>query len=436
MNSESRQTVQYFCTMDPTALGVLAARVPLSYLLPHLPRVQHYYRTQEHRDPCYFELRLLEALAANADRSPNAVRVSSLTASEELLRIFRDACHKWEVLGEHTPPSLYDLLGISGRYLSRAGITPHYTALRAAPHAQYALTPSTDGALTLSLTGATATLSPATMPPLPKCGALLLFSPTENACAAYTDLLTVHKELVPVAAVGSEGVLPHLLATDGATLDLTPFMDETASEIPPSLGAHTLLLAAPEQALPTLFAKGLPLALLGTLNQTKKLTFLYRGGTLTAPSLPFLRMLRTERAQNATEYVKSAPSVPTTPRITENEHTLLGGIDTCTDSENSVLTLATALVRRGAMLEESSLSAVLECPTHATPSSVGAALSLILGFHRAACELTLPTAHSALLATDVDVPRLSLFLATKKGEARLIQSPTSWQEARDIFYNN
>ncbi len=440
MNAESRRTVQYFCMMDAAALGSLAASISLASLVPHLARVQQYYRMQEHRDPCYFELRLLEALATHALRTPHTVRISSLTANEDQLRIFRDACRDWNVLGEHTPPSLGDLLAVSGRYLARAGITPYYPSLHSATHEQFALAASDDSALTLSLASTAATLSRSRAPLMPRSGVLLLFTPTDakNAAAAYTDLLAAHRSLglCPVAAVGNEGILSHLLATGGATLDLTPFMDEESTEIPTSLGAHALLLAAPEQALPTLFAKGLPIALLGTLNQTKKLTFLYRGNTLTAPTLGFLRSLYTERMQNVTGTANSTPDADLTPRITEDESTLLGGIEVCKDSAHAVLTLATELVRCGAQLTDSALSVVLQCPAHATDTCMSEALSLVLGFHRAACELVLPTAHHALLTADVDVPRLSVFLAAKKGAPYPMEFPGNWQDARDHFYGD
>ncbi len=440
MNSESRQTVQYFCMMDDAALGALCATLPLTALIPHLSRVQHYYRTQEHRDPCYFELRLLEALAALTHHAPNSVRISSLTAQEEQLRIFRDICHKWQVLGKNTPPSLYELLSISGRYLARAGITPHYATLRASTHEQFALTAPNNSGLTLSLDGITATLSPAPIPPVPNTGVLLLFTPThsDHAAAEYADFLSTHRSLglCPIAAVGSEGVLPHLLATNGATLDLTSFMEEQANEIPASLGAHTLLFTASEQTLPTLFAKGLPLTLLGTLNQAQKLAFVYRGNTLTSPTLGLLRSLRAEHIQNVIRTVSDAQRSDPTPRITQDEHTLLGGICVPADSAHAVLILATELARRGAILTQSALSIVLECPLYATEACIGDALSLALGLHRATCELTLPTAHSALLTTEVKAPRLCVFLAARKGTPRQIEFPVNWQNARNLFYGD
>lgn len=436
MNSESRQTVQYFCMMDATALGTVAANLSLTALLPHLPRVQHYYRAQEHRDPYRFELRLLEALAVYADHTPNAQRISSLTANEELLRVFRDACHKWEVLGERVPPSLYDLMSVSGRYLARAGITPRHASLRAATHAQYALAVS--GAPALSLVGTTATLDPALLPPLPQTGVLLLFSPAEHAAAAYADFLSEHKQLglCPIAAVGKEGVLPHLLTTNGAAIDLSPFMEEEATEIPVLLGAHTLLLAAPEHALPSLFAKGLPLSLLGTLNQTKKLSFMYHGSVLTSPSIGLLRTLRTERVQNVTHVASTASSIAQPPCITENGDTLLGGIDVCCDSANALLTLATELARRGAIFTDCTACAMLEYPANADEKHLGEALSLVLGLHRATSELVLPTSHVALQSTDVDRPRLSVYLSATKGTPHPMEMPLDWQDARDQFYGN
>lgn len=438
MNVESRQTVPYFCMMDADALRTVATDLSLSALVPHLPRIQHYYRTQEHRDPFRFELCLLEAVAAHAKRAPSALRISSLTAHEELLRAFRDACRQWEVLGERIPPSLYDLMRISGRYLARTGITPPHAAFRATTHAQHALTPTGSGALTLSLSGTTATVSPAPLPPLPQAGVLLLFSPAAHAAAAYADFVAEHAHLgiSPIAAIGSEGVLPHLLATNGATLDLTPFMEEDAAKLPVSLGAHTLLLAAPEGSLQALFSRGLPLSLLGTLNQTKRLAFVYSGQTLTAPTLGLLRTLREERVQSVTYTAKSEEGTVPLPRITESEDTLLGGIETCTDSANAVLALATELARRGAIFTDCSACALLEYPTSTGEEHIGRALALVLGLHRATCELALPTASVSLLSSDVDKPRLSVFLAAQKGAPHPMETPTDWQDARDHFYGD
>ena len=440
MNSESSQTVQRFCLMGAEELAATASSIPLSHLVPHLPRVQQYYRTQEYRDPRVFELRFLDAIAALHNRLPVGIHVSALTAEEEQLRIFGDVCRMCNELGDKTPPTLYDVMRTSGRYLTRSGITPRYTVLRAMPTAQYALLDNRENALSLSLESVTATLSPASVTTHQGEGVLLALPATSEARAdaEYAAFLAANRtrDLRPLGATGESGALSTLITLSGVTLDMTAQMDEEADALPLALAPHSLLFVAPEVCVATLFESAPSLSLLGTLNKTGRIAFVFRGETLTSFDL---RMLQSLRVQYATKIVIGA-STPhkenAIPSLTEDDDVLLGGISTCDDGAQSTLLLATELVRRGARLDYSALSVVLEYPTTAADTHIGDAFALVLGLHRATCELVLPTSHCALVAANVERPRLSIFLAAKKGEPHPMEHPKDWQDARDHFYRD
>lgn len=417
-----------FRSLAPDLLQAFFKDLSLTALTPHMARVQTYFQKEEKRDPFLDELRFLNRAAIVLSLSPDKTRVRALSASEERSRAYRDLLRQWSALGECEAPSLEDLLNTSTRYLARAGITPCGT-LFADVKTGFSQN-AKEKALSLSLTGTVASLQKKDGAALPAHAALLFLPMAKEELSPFLEE-NGRYGVTPIALVGKEGVLPHLLKTNGVTLDVTAAEDAT-EEIPSTIATNGLLFAAPEAALPTLFATQHPIRLLGTLSQTGKL-FAVRGGIVqTAPTLDFLRSLTTESYKEitCTEQFSSLPA----PLFVSNDETILGGIECEANADLALLSLAVAAVREGADLSRCTLCALLEYPEGESDTSLGDAAALALGWHRATSELTLPSARNAVLSTAVEKVRLSLFLAAKKGEPREIVTPTDWQAARDIFF--
>lgn len=423
-------TVEKFCLMSEEQWDALASEHVLTALRPHFAHLAHHYRFFEHRDPTFLELHFLCALADTLSHDPRALHVASLSGDAAQLRVFSDVCRMRQTLLTKDAPTLAELMQASSAYLARAGITPHCADLVALPHVHAALHPAFGAdALTTSHASATRTAKCATR--IPSVGVLLAFTPSDGAdiAASYAAFVAEYRALgiTPIAPVGCEGILPHLLRSGGAILDLP-----SATELAACLFPHTLLLAAPEGALPALFAKALPITLLGKLTPNGMLRVLC-GGTLQL-SLP-LSLLRTLRAERYLSlHTVADTGTYEAPVLQEGTNTLLGGISATGDVENAVLALVREMARVGGDFTHGTASPVLMCPTYATDDVIARTIPLLLGWHRAAAELSLPALPATVFPCDVQAPTFSLFLATKKGEARHIELGANWQSARNALY--
>lgn len=435
----NRITIADFRTKNADALAAFADALSLCAIRPLLPRLQRYFEAREHRDPFLHEIRFLEEFAAVLQNTPHVVHLAAARGDEEQMRVFSDAMRMWSELGEEAPPSLFDVMNVAGRYLHRAGISAHYPSL-------HAITAELDSLrsegkrddLTLSLSHTVATLGDTPTPHVPNNGVLLLYTPnrSHSDVNVYGTFLTANKRfgVSAVAAVGNEGILPHLITTSGVSLDLTPFACEEPTKIPVAIGCNSLLVSVPEPSVPALFAMGLPLTLIGSLNKSRKLTLLRNGFSLASLDLSLLAALRVQRHFSpACAKDKPCDAVPSFER---NDTALLCGVCVSGESAKALLTLATEAVRTGADLSRASLCALLEMPTQMGTAAVGEALPLLLGLHRATAELTLPVSHHTLVTTNTAEPRLSLFLACALAEPRDVPTPSDWQSAREIFFNH
>ncbi len=432
-----RVPIPRFCLFGKEALDALCREYALDNLCPLLPRLQQYFRMREHRDPFLHELLFLEQLAAHFAGIPQAVRVVSVGGDAQSVQTFADLCAKWSTLGESSPPSFLQMMEVAGRYLARAGITPCVDVPTVGTHEQMVLVQKdAPDATQLKLEHATATLGRHAPVRLPTRGVLLLLTPTKDApfteeCTAFLAA-TSPLGVKPVAVVGEEGVLVHLLHTGGAMLDLTVLAADAAPlEIPLSAGRHSLLLVAPEQAVPSLFDGERPLSLIGSLTPGERLTVLRGGAELLALDFSLLRGFYEPRPLA----LHCAPDVPADAVCTFAEHgdTLLGGVSVERDASGALLALATDAWCRGADLGGAALSVLLECPA-GNAATAERALPLLLGLHRASAELTLPVVRSSLAVSKDVTPRLSLFLSAKKGTPREATLPQNWQAARDLFF--
>ncbi len=422
-------TVEKFCILSETEWDALASEHALSSLRPYFARVAHHYRFGERRDPFLHELRFLDGLAAILQNAPQTVRVCALSGEAEQLRVFRDLCRMREALGKENYPTLEDLVQTSGEYLARAGITPHREDLVALPNAHAALHPAFVRDV-LSTSHASATLSTIERARIPNVGVLLAYTPAQgtDTATAFASFLSEHRALgvTPIAPIGAKGALPHLLHTGGVMLDVK------TSELTACLFPHSLLFTAPEGALATLFSKGLPIALLGKLTPTGMLRVLCGGALRFSAPLTLLRTLCADRVLS----IACAADCGTfdAPVINDTNGTLLGGTVAEGNVEGAILSLVSALAKRGGDFRHATASVLLECPTHATTDVLSHVMPLLLALHRATAELSLPILRASLFSCDVAKPRLCVFLAVKKGEPREIASITDWQSARDILY--
>lgn len=423
-------TVEKFCIMSEEEWAALAKEHALLSLRPYFSRVAHYYRFSERRDPFLHELRFLDGLAAILQNTPMTVRVLSLSGDAEQLRVFSDICRMREALAAQSYPTLLDLMQTAGAYLSRAGITPHREDLVALPHAHAALHPAFSSEV-LSTPYASAALSTQKAAPVPSVGVLLAYTPPQGAeaAAAFAAFLAEHKALgiTPIAPSGDEGILPHLLHTGGVLLDLS-----TAHDIDARLFPHSLLFAAPERALATLFSTALPITLLGKLTPNGMLRVLCGGALRFSAPLSLLRTLGADRpVKLCTARARGTFEAPVLRDVAD---TVLGGVTATGDVEAAILALVGEVIKRGGDGTHATLSVLLECPANATDEVLTRVMPLLLGLHRAAAELSLPTLHAALFPCDGQAPRLSVFLATKKGAPRAIGALTDWQSARNALY--
>ena len=431
MNEQnSPLTVEKFCLMSEEQWDALAKEHALTALRPHCAHVAHHYRFFEHRDPTFFELHFLGTLADTLSHDPRTVHVASLSGDAAQLRVFSDVCRMRQTLMAADAPTLAELMQASSAYLVRAGITPHHADLVALPHAHAALHPAFGAdALTIAHASATRTTNSATC--IPNVGVLLAYTPTDGADipASYAAFVAEHRALgvAPIAPVGEEGILPHLLRTNGVILDLPSKTEHSACLFP-----HTLLLTAPEGALPTLFAKALPITLLGKLTPSGMLRMLC-GGTLQL-SLP-LSLLRTLRAEHYLAlHTVTDEGTYEAPVLQETPATLLGGVSATGDVANATLALVSELARAGGDFTHCTASPLLLCPAYATDDVIARTIPLLLGWHRAAAELSLPSLSATVFPCDMQAPTFSLFLAVKKGTERKIETPKDWQSARNALY--
>ena len=432
---ERNAPIEKFCVMSADEWDALAREHDWHALHPLFARVAHYYRFGERRDPCLYELRFLNDFAALRASNPALLRIHTLVGDAEQSRVFRDVCRMREALGKTDYPSLMQLMQTSFEYLSRAGITPHRNDLMVLPNAKAALHPAFKKGV-VSTSCASAVLSKKKPTPTPSVGVLLAYTPDDatDLAITYATFAAEHASLgvTPIAPVGKEGVLPHLLHTNGVLLDVP-----TASadgELGARLFANCLLFTAPESALSSLFGKGLPISLVGKLTPSGTLRVLCGGTSFISLSLSLLRSLCVERALN----VSAARDKGTfaSPVVQVEHNTVFGAITATGTVEGAILTLASEVVRHGGDLTACTLGALLETPCGNAEEALSRVMPLLLGLHRATAELSLPVATATLSSCDEGEARLSIFLAAKKGEARDIVTPTTWQNARNTLYGD
>lgn len=433
--------VRNFCLLDPASLKGVCADLSLSALVPYLARTQQYFRLRELRDPFVHELLFLERLAAALREDPAAIRVSSVHATDGELRAFGDMLSKWQTLGKATPPSLLDMMQLGSQYLARSGIKADpLLPLFATASDKLAARAGVDAAAgALRLGNVTATLSPGTESPFPMRGAALLLSAgdAQDAPALYSSFLDSYRQygITPIAAVGNEGVFPHLLSCPGIAISVPGIASGMGVDIPDVRhGANSLLFTAPEHLVPALFATGAPITLLGSLMPTGRIRISMNARDFTSPELSFLRSLQAVRVCTLTAKEPAACDTPT-PALTKHSDTVLGGLCVSGRSDEALLCLAGDVYCAGGDLTRCALSAVLELPFGADTKELGTALGLVFGLHRAVCELTLPMASAQLARADIPAPRLSMFLAAGRSSTpRTNERPYDMQAARALFF--
>ncbi len=435
-------TVNHFRLFSPMELQRLCADLQLSLTHATLARVQHVFRTRELRDPTTGELCFLSALARLFYKMPSGSRLCVQEGAPEQLRIFRDLFTKWDALGESTSPTLPEAMDVLPRYLTRVGIRARNSGLYCGRATELAaLCRGMPPSLALELSHTAAALIDTSLPNIPQNGMLLLLSPTKSA--PFADEIAAFlqanhdKQLIPLATPEQEGLFPHLLRFGGVILDSAAIPRFDPAKGPASLlrrGRGTFLFLAPQGAVSALFASGAPLSLIGTLAPTGKLQIHHGAQSLLSLDLSLLRSMQGMH-DAALHLTATAEQDFLTPRFTENADTLLCGTEITSGAEQALLALCTDAARRGADLTRATLTAALELPLDAGTETLCAALPLLLGYHRAAAELTLPAVHHRQILVSEKTPCLSVFLTAPKGIAREVDTPCDWQTARKTFFD-
>ena len=416
---KSRQTVFNFGIFDGNALTALKRDLSLSLSPEAMLLCRDHFRIWERRDPTVGDLRFLDALSALWQDLPDTAAIDAPTFEvSEDSRVYSDMLRKADALSP-APHHLPFLMNVAGQYLSRCGMPPHHEHLRCSHTTELAaLYCSTSPALSLTLDGVAATLTPAPEASSIPHKAICLLFPTGNAPFANeaARFFASHRAigLTPIAAPLDEGIFPHLLKLGGSNLDVSAFADYrpdigAASLLP--FGKNTVLFLAPEAALPHLYAERVPFVCCGMQSGIECLQ-IHRGGelllSLSTRLLHALRPCRsvcpTVGAHNEREAARA---------LGASDKTVLGGITATGGCEQTLLSLIGELAERGADLSHATATAVLELPpmqdAHAV---VSGALPLVLDYHRVLSELALPSHHhKQIVRNELTEPKLSVFIA-------------------------
>lgn len=436
----NRMTVSNFRFLDAATMSALAQDLRLSCTSPSLFFIQHHYRTRENREPTVGELRFLDAWLSLHAKAPGARRILQVQAAPAQLAAWQDLTKKRSTLLDAEPPTLLDAMDTLPRYLARSGILPQQEALYCGSAEELAVRCRKSApSLALELPDAAAALIEHPYhPTVPRQAALLLMSPSTNAPFAdeIARLLSLPQlsRTVPLALTHGEGILPHLIPLSGIALDTETLPDFDTARGPAALceaGCHSLLLAAPEQDVPALLGAGYPLRLIGFIAPTGRIQL--RSGTQSTLSLELSLLRSLMHTHTAALTLKEQISDPVLPVFTQNRDTLLGGFTCCGSVERAVLSLTGAAWQRGANIAKATLCAMLTLPLE-DPASLAPALSLVLDYHRAAAELTLPALHHRILCVKEGSPKLSVFLTAPMGMTRTEELPADFQTARRLFY--
>ena len=438
----NRMTVLNFRMMDATTLQALASDLSLALTPTALFHTQQYFAMREGRDPTVGELRFLNALARTLYHSPYSIRMAAASGDEELSRALLDLSHKRASLFATPDPTLLEALGTAGEFLQHSGVFP-YTDLFYADTAGGLAAACRAQTLTLvaelAHTSAAILRQPPQIPP--SHGMLLLLSPGgERPFATEISLFLAHvRELAitPIALIGAEGILPHLLSFGGVALDLAAIEGYDPTRAPSQLlglGEGKLLLLCEEKDIAALRGAPPQLATIGALTHSGRLQ-LREGLTLpVSMELAFLQYFGAQRPFSPE--LKRPEKLNPSLAFAQNADELLLGAEIEGDAESALLLFATKAFEKGAALDRAVFSTALLLPAEPTPDILNTAFSQLAGFHRACCELTLPSVHNRLILDGtLSSPVLAVWLAAAKVAPREgVATPQDWESARQLFF--
>lgn len=401
-------TVNNFRNLGTPELARLCAELGLSMTEQERVLCREQYRLREGRDPTVWELRFLDRFIATCHAQASTLCAKELrTQNEDYVRAWKDVARQRREMAQADIPSLGALASTCGAYLARAGIGPRDTRLvcdtTAALAARCAGVRPT---LLLDLGGIAAMHLPPAPPRPTNATVILTLSPTGNeSFAAEIERFFIAHRAPGISALcvcAACDLLPHLLSLNGITLDV--------DKLPEGEGEQLLLLA-PEAAIPTLFATGAPLTLLGTCNTSGRLLLCEGTAMRTSQDIGFLRRLASVRHMLSATVESTAPCTIAAPQIVENASMRLGGTRTEEGLQHALLALLCALGARGTRLSRATLCSVLELPRAADASALNAALPLLLELHRTTAELAIPALPARVITAACERPALSVFLS-------------------------
>ncbi|MBQ3483311.1 MAG: hypothetical protein IJA78_03960 [Clostridia bacterium] len=408
-------TVHNFRNLTPQELSHLCAELGLWMNEQERVLCRDYYRTRKERDPTVWELKFLDRFLAACHAQPSVPAARELiTENTDYARAWLDIARQRRELGQTGAPTLSALASTCGTYLSRAGIVPRDTSLFCGRTAELAARCAGKApTLMLDLGGVAAARVPQPMPRPAAATLLLALAPTGNEpfFAEITRFLATHRArgVYALCTTVASDLLPRLLGLNGLVLD--------AGKLPEGTG-ELLLLLAPEAAIPTLFATGAPLTLLGSTDDSGRLVVREGAAVRASSDLRFLRDLASVRHLLCVTAHNMTPPAPAFPQFTENAHTHLGGVRTESGAERALLTLLCELMIRGARTAHATLCAVLELPRAADTQALSAALVLLLELHRVTAELSLPSQSVRVITAPCEHPTLSVFVSAPVATCR------------------
>ncbi|MBR2010550.1 MAG: hypothetical protein IKA06_02215 [Clostridia bacterium] len=412
-------TVGGFRMLDGARLEALKNDLELHITPAGLSFCQRQFRA-ERRDPLVGELRFLSALAHSAHRFAAPELTDLHFEDPHDARIWQDICRQRAVLSKNTPPTLSCVMRTATDYLARAGREVYHKNLYCATDEIVAAacrgkTPD----LALGIGDISAAFMPKFTGEAPRVGQFLLALRKREALSLSCTVAHFLKanaafSPIPVLAIGEEGLGVHLSALPfGAELDVIDLPDydreqDTAGLV--NACRNTVIFAVSETAVKPLLLCGAPVKLIGRVLGSGRIVL--KDGIRMLLSLPqaFLAAWQGKRQAALTVPPSPVHGVPARITLTENETQLLAGVRAEHSVLPSLLHLLKALLLAGGDFKKASLAATLTLPCDAE----GAALSLLLPYHRFASELSLPTASYHIAVKESAKPVLTVFLAAEK----------------------
>lgn len=432
----SRQTVLNFRFFDQEAMRTTARDLSLLLTERELFVLRDHFRTYEQRDPSVGELQFFSGAMRLWRRSPDSIEIARISGDDEQTRVWRDICRMREALPK-APATLTALMDTAAAYMARGGILPYHGTLCCDDAAEISLRAVKMPATPALRLGAVSAFLDCSEPA--RCGhtdLLVLLRPTESEPPEETAVRFLTRQsnlaLTPIALVGEEGMLPHLLALGkGFILDLFPFTapEECTASSALTVGQGTLLFRTSAEALHRLYEAGEPVIACGVPSELPCVQIRHGSDVhLSVSSVLFaalgsIRSLSIDLPPTREERLAL--------RVAETNGTLLGGVAVRGGCAEGVLALIGDMLQRGADPDRMTLTAALELPYVEKQSKpVADALPCVTELHRLTAELMLvchrPQTISRAKQTD---PLLTVFVCAERKEPRAEDFSKAWQDA-------